>query len=184
MCWMVPGFCASVGGAGVGVGAGLVVTLAIGLKAVDKVDIGATTDPVPTLVAELKRFAPADISPDAPLPIKSITPLIESLLSPSWACSAVTPAVVVACSAGPCGASCAAIAAILVCIPAATAPAAASTGEPGLGIGAAAGGGVAECSTCATTVEAADSSDPGCTATVLSAITHRPLSHADHLTAT
>ena len=105
MCWMVPPFCASVGGAGVGVGAGLVVTLAIGLRAVDKVDIGATTDPVPTLVAELKRFAPADISPDAPFPIKSITPLIESLLSPSWACSAVTPAAVVACSAGPCGAS-------------------------------------------------------------------------------
>jgi hypothetical protein len=99
------GVCANVGGAGVVVGAGLGVTLPIGLLIADTVDIGATTDPVPVLVAELKRFAPADIAPDAPLPMKSITPLIESLLSPSWACSAVTPAAVVACSAGPCGAS-------------------------------------------------------------------------------
>lgn len=104
MCRMVPVFCASVGG-GLGAGAGLGVTLPIGLMAADTVDIGATTDPVPMLVAVLKRFPPADIAPDAPLPIKSITPLIESLLSPSWACSAVTPAAVVACSAGPCGTS-------------------------------------------------------------------------------
>ena len=133
------------------------------------------------LAAAVPRFPPACMPPETAFPIASGIDFSRSLPAASRASNPATPAAVVAPSAGPRGASAADIVAILACIPAATAPAAISTGEPGRGIGvAAAGGGVAECSMWAATVEAAASKLPGWTWTGTSAIRLHPVARADH----